>query len=71
VLRIRRAKGLARSSKSAVRQQAQRCGAVRLFDLSLQWAPNERERNPIPVGNPQTPYDFPKNLMRVNASAIR
>jgi predicted TIM-barrel fold metal-dependent hydrolase len=31
-----------------------------LFDLLLQWAPNERERNRILVDNPQTLYGFPK-----------
>jgi hypothetical protein len=63
VLRIRRAKGLACSSGSAVRQQAQRCGAVLLFDLLLQWAPNEREHNRILVDNPPPLYGFQKNLM--------
>lgn len=31
-----------------------------LFDLLLQWAPNERERDRILVDNPQTLYGFPK-----------
>ena len=31
-----------------------------LFDLLLQWAPNERERNRILVDNPQTLYGFPR-----------
>jgi D-galactarolactone isomerase len=31
-----------------------------LFDLLLQWAPNEPERNRILVDNPQTLYGFPK-----------
>ena len=31
-----------------------------LFDLLLQWAPNERERNRILADNPQTLYGFPK-----------
>jgi len=30
-----------------------------LFDLMLQWAPSERERNRILVDNPQTLYGFP------------